>query len=372
MTLATKCSSKIAAKDPRKGLPSASKIEQLNACPGSWKAQQPMPEPPENPDAAVGRRIHKALETGDTLDNPAEQETAEMCRNLTDELIGDTLPGETRRICEQRWFCSENDEVVFSGQADLVVLQEPRALIIDYKTGRNAPPTSARNLQLRALAVLLKQRLPHLREIYTAVVQPWCRPQTNGCLYRDEDLDDAREQVLEICQRAKESNPPRLPGMHCEWCKAKAVCPEAIDASLAVTKPLGASATKALDLVAAMTGDKLAAIMPQVEFAERVFKALRSEIRSRLEADPNAVPGYKLKEVSPRRSITDLPVLASRLEVYGVPLEQFTPACTITRKNVEKLLRDAGLKGKSLTEELETVLDGLTTDTPMDPRLVKT
>ena len=363
-------SSKRAQKDPRKGLPSASAIQQLAPCPGALQAQASIPEPPPGADSAIGTRIHTALETDMDLADHDEQAVVEICRRLTNELIEDLLnPENCRRLYEQRWWLTEDGVQLCSGRADLVVLDEPRALIIDYKTGRNAAPASARNLQLRTLAVLLKERLPHINEVFTAVVQPWCRCQTNGCRYTDLDLEDARDQIVEICQKALEPGAKRKAGMQCEWCRAKAVCPEALDQAMAVTAPMGSSPNKALDLVGNMSGDKLAELMPKIDFAERVFKAVRAEIRGRLEVDPNAVPGYRLKTIKPRTVITDLPLVAARLGERGVDLEQFSGACTITLKNVETLLRTTGLKGSGLAEALEQSLEGATAAKHLEPRL---
>lgn len=75
-----------APEDPRLGLPSASRLEQLRLCPGSGRAQQGLAEVPRE-DAASGRRIHQWLAGHATPLTPAELETAQACRAQQRQLL---------------------------------------------------------------------------------------------------------------------------------------------------------------------------------------------------------------------------------------------------------------------------------------------
>ena len=60
--------------DTRRGLPSASAMDRLEACPASFHASKDLPDS-SSEDAESGTRIHKALETGDTSElSPDELE----------------------------------------------------------------------------------------------------------------------------------------------------------------------------------------------------------------------------------------------------------------------------------------------------------
>ncbi len=62
-------------EDPRNGLPSASSVYRVVACPGSLNSEIGLPELPPQKVTEEGSDIHEAIETGDTsgLSGDAEQ-----------------------------------------------------------------------------------------------------------------------------------------------------------------------------------------------------------------------------------------------------------------------------------------------------------
>lgn len=74
-------------QDPRRGVPSASIMDRLQNCPGSFLATINLPDE-ESDEAASGTRIHKALELGDSAGlSPDEETTFDMCREQTNNLL---------------------------------------------------------------------------------------------------------------------------------------------------------------------------------------------------------------------------------------------------------------------------------------------
>ena len=51
-------------EDVRGGKPSASGMQRLALCPGSWQAEAKCPPSEDSPDANMGTRLHKCMETG--------------------------------------------------------------------------------------------------------------------------------------------------------------------------------------------------------------------------------------------------------------------------------------------------------------------
>ena len=73
--------------DPRRGLPSASAMDRLEACPASFHASKRLPDS-SSEDAESGTRIHKALGTGDTSElSPDELDTFEMCLDQRQQIV---------------------------------------------------------------------------------------------------------------------------------------------------------------------------------------------------------------------------------------------------------------------------------------------
>ena len=79
----------------RKNLPSASGIERIMLCPGSWQLEQQCPALPPGEDAVQGTLIHEALAKNDPAGLSDEQtETFMKCLALEAELLQKTFPGE--------------------------------------------------------------------------------------------------------------------------------------------------------------------------------------------------------------------------------------------------------------------------------------
>ena len=125
-------------EDERQGLPSASGMQRLFLCPGSWNAERKCPVDEESDDAALGTMLHVHMEQGTMPEDPEDAEAVAWCRETEISLCEkylemsdfskDLLREQFMR--EVRYF--EKDGM-FSGKPDLVVYWGRRALVIDYK-----------------------------------------------------------------------------------------------------------------------------------------------------------------------------------------------------------------------------------------------
>ncbi len=204
------------AGDPRGGRPSASGLERLCLCPGSWQAEASCPEEAESADAAAGSRLHLHMEKGTLPEDAAEAEAVAWCRRMEGELAAELLGDEASERREARLWARDR---AFSGQPDAVFVAGDRALIVDYKFGRGEVASAPGNLQLAALAVLAGQALPQVSEVFAAILQPFVsrdRPQV--VRYGREDLQAAEAYLARAIAAAE------APGAVLRW---EALPPEA-------------------------------------------------------------------------------------------------------------------------------------------------
>ena len=118
-------------------------------------------------------------------------------------------------------------EIRFSGQADHIVTSGSKGLIMDYKTGTFPVTPAGENLQLMALAVLLKANKPKLKTIYAAILQPTYEPEL--VCYDEESLAECKEDLEGLLEKASAEDASRIGGdKQCHWCKAKEDCDEAL------------------------------------------------------------------------------------------------------------------------------------------------
>jgi hypothetical protein len=171
--------------------------------------------PDESSDVAdAGTRIHRALETGDMTGLSADEEqTADMCRTQGDKVLGDWNPdmdGIAHK--EQRLGITRiggvvvvNDDtkadLVFTGQADLILIDGKRGLVLDYKTGRGEVADATENLQLRGLAVMAAW-VWRLDSVRVAIVQPWAGPASVAD-YDRQAIDQSRLWLYNVLERVK-------------------------------------------------------------------------------------------------------------------------------------------------------------------------
>ena len=366
--------------DPRRGLPSASSLERLHNCPGSWLATKDMPDE-SSADADAGTRIHKALETGDMSGLSADEEqTADMCRTQGDKVLADWNPdmdgiahkeqrlGITRIGGVVKVTDETKADLVFTGQADLILIDGNRGLVLDYKTGRGEVADASENLQLRGLAVMAARRW-RLESVRVAIVQPWAGPASVAD-YDQTTLDMSRRWLLGVLDKVKAATPNDLnPGDWCKYCKAKAACPalrktviNALDVVHPETLP-GTPEVRSKAVFARMmemTPEQLIHIEKHVVGLMGLFvEAHKAVFRKRVEA--GEIPGFRMKSGQMREKITDVGKVWAKCEGLGVKAEDFTGACSVTKDALKTLLRDAtGLKGKSLESTIKDVLHGAT------------
>ncbi|MBC8145965.1 MAG: DUF2800 domain-containing protein [bacterium] len=337
----------------RKGLPSASGMERMILCPGSWQLERAI-EVEDSPSRSAldGTMLHEVLAGLRSDDGLSErhQFVVQRCRQIVAELeesLGFPRDGVGRRVIveERFWYYDEGYGDLYSGQMDYGVVIGNRGLIVDYKTGTGPVTPTAENYQMRASAVLLAHNFD-LDEVHVAIVQPLAVNDTAVVRYGREELRRAEVDILVGMRLAAAAGAVRVPGeRQCRYCRAKGVCPEVrtqvLDLVPLAAAGNGSTMSKRGHLtLPVQSGAELARLLPKLDLAEKVIREVRRQAKEILERNPDAIDGYRLREGAERRGIRDVEEAFRRLAHILTPV-QFASSCSLQLGRLEEVVRDA-------------------------------
>lgn len=316
--------------DVRMGLPSASGLQRIIDCPGSWLAEQACPELEESEAAAMGTRLHKHMEDGTLPADADEREAVAWCREMEGQLAEEFFGAREVLFREKRlWDNCQR----FSGQADVVYYAAEGALVLDYKFGRIAVDGAEYNTQLYALTLLLMDNFEAVEVVYAAILQPYVsrkRPQVmrferkdintlRGWLYRK--LDDAAVPGAKLC-----------PGeAQCRYCRAAASCPAL---ALQVQQVSGVELTRweqwsVEDRRRAYDAAKLAK-----KYAEAIERKVRADLEAGVE-----LPGLELAPGKAAFTVSDVSGAFAHLNaMLDISGEEFVRCCKVGISDLDKLV----------------------------------
>lgn len=333
--------------DERGGKPSASSMERLALCPGSFLAEASAPTPPASKYAERGTKIAALVQQqltsdGDSLVPDVDSSEIEEAHRMYKETIrcyesaaaalGITVPlmdKDNLILVEQRLWSLDK---TFSGKPDVVIMNGDCAIIIDHKSGWGDVTVATHNWQLRTLAVLVHQLFKKTK-IAVAIVQPNNADPTIGT-FDEHSLVAAEATIIHAINEAKQPNAKRIPsGKACKFCKYRPECSEARGVLVKVSTNTGIPADLSLAL-------------DMIEVADMVANDIRAQAKACLAEDPNSVPGWKLRPGSVRHSIKDTAAAYAEIKDVVSPVE-FTKCCTVKFGELTKVYgKNTGLKAK--------------------------
>lgn len=361
--------------DERLGLPSASASGRYALCPGSWRMEQQAPEEPASEDANIGTRVHAVLARECVPDlTDEEQSIVEQIRAHETNLLAATFKQDLQvaDFREQRlWWFDSSGNKRWSGKPDVVYSQGDVALIIDYKTGRNAVKSAAENQQLRCLVALIDQTWRSaFKTIWVAIIQPFTGAPSVA-LYETADIAAAAAETVAIMEGILNANASRIPSASaCRYCRGKTICPEARSAALTGPLKVMPPDITPSQLAFALNSETLADFLFKAAQAEAVIEACRAEAKRRISVG-NEVPGWKLADGSKRETITQTQMVAERFLGFGT-YDQLLPAITFTKTKLRESVQAAtGLKGKALDQRITQLLQDCTETKIGEPKLIR-
>lgn len=342
----------VAVNDPRRGLPSASGLERLRLCPGSWLAEQKMPEV-STPDAEMGTRLHKHMEDGTLPENAEEADAcawaADMVKKLDDDLLGD---GEKSITTEARWWSGDT----FSGQIDRVSECGTVAHVTDYKFGRIAVDPGTKNLQLAAYAMLLFANHVDVQTVYVDIVAPFVsREVPEVAEYTRDMFPELQKRIYAILERAQREDAPLRPSEKaCRYCSAATSCPAAMQA---LTKASAIDVKQAWTLLTpAQRAEAYKLAQMARKWADKVESAVKLDLAAEVE-----IPGLALTEGRKMFSVEDAAGAFGALEDILTP-QEFTGCCSVKISALDELVHaklKAGNEKQRVADSKEYVRNAL-------------
>ena len=373
-------------QDPRSGLPSASSFDADWECAGRQNLLAYMREnnivaerdEALNELAGRGTRLHKAWETGVTLElKEDELEVYNDGVKLEESLVTQWASElNTRQLAEhrleERYWLNDPDTMqpLLSGQWDRLTFCGNAGLLIDRKSGSGyyLPPAN-KSWQLRVYAVLawLEFGVTNIRMAYVC-------PERFGKKLDYADTDEAglkmmHANIVAHLRFMRTPNAPRKAGEHCRFCPAKAICKEAAEyATLpAVTK----ASTPALELVKAMTPEELKLVWQKKPEITKIFDAITARLSS-LSDDELGKLGLKKTVGKKLDSINDVPGAFSFLVNEGIVPAKILNSMSMPKGEMVELIKARlGLSKKDAEVWWDTKLDAFIERKRGNPSLVE-
>ena len=318
-------------------------------------------------DAEQGRIIHEALKKQDPTGLSVEQvDTYDACNEIDRRALLKffgpdiaTSPPTTER--ERRYWVQWPDGIKHSGQVDTVFRKGVRALIVEYKALFGDIPESSRNLQLRDQVCLFYANTPLIKEIGTMVNQPMVTREPEICLYSEEHIVRARDEMYFRVKQSLRDEGKRIPGeVQCKFCLAAAA------ATCKEYRSWASEMVVADDrLVIAIQERMVADWDPKMrtEFCERLAIAqkwlddMKDEMKRILKLDPEAIPGWELKKGAATNDLINPQQIFDAFAAKGGTLEQFMECIDISNGRLKKKVAlVTKTKGKKLEDEIDAII----------------
>lgn len=317
-------------EDVRMGLPSASGLHRLVACPGSWLAEAACPEGEQSEAAAAGTRLHKHMEEGTLPADAVEAEACGWCAEMEAALADELLGCRVELFRERRlWDNCQR----FSGQGDVAYCSAGAALVLDYKFGRGEVEPAEANCQLYALALLVFDNYADVEVVFAGILQPFVSRQRPAIVrFGREDVEGLRRWVYGAIDAALVPGAELCPGEgQCRYCRAAASCPAL---GLRVQKAAAMELTRWEEW---SLEDRRKAY-DAAKLAKRYVDAIERKVRADLEAGVE-LPGLELAPGKAAFTVTDAGGAFGVLEAaLGVTGEEFVKCCKVGITELDKLV----------------------------------
>jgi uncharacterized protein DUF2800 len=300
--------------DPeRLGKDSASTANRRRRCTGSsnlirvLRKSNSLPPLEPDPNAISGTLVHRAR-CGEALTlSPREAETVRTLERLETLVVTDWAGRDEYTLLgrEVRLWLHQDLEPIHSGQFDCAygTLSTRRMLILDYKTLFGEVSPAEENDQMRELVALARFNFPECLSFTVAILQPWVSHRPSVAHYDQYEAELALRLLRLSIAEAADPDAPRTPGPWCNHCPANPGCEEA-RAFVGKTYNLAKRIENGGFVLP--IGPEGARVLDSVETAETVLKALKASYKALIETDPNAVPGWYMKEGNKVREIGDV------------------------------------------------------------------
>ena len=223
------------------------------------------------------------------------------------------------------------------GTGDAIVVGDHFMDVMDLKYGKGVPVDAVDNPQARLYGLGAMEQLGDLYDfkiVRNTIIQPRLDSVTTEELTREQLLRWAEEEVVPGAQMAWEGKGEFVPGDHCRFCTAKAICSARAAAAMKIFDT-------GLDQPAVLPEEQIPQILAYADIAKEWIKDLENYARS-LALRGGRLRGYKLVRGRSNRSWKDEEGLIDNLLRAGYKREDIISSELKSVSEIEKLLGKKG------------------------------
>ena len=355
---------------PEVGTPTlaASRLDAMDLCPGFVKDPLEGDKSAADEGAALHAMIERELDgvirpEGEAPKDSEQDPIVRWCVELAYELAGTGFTMEPE--------VSVNIPFIGKpGWIDLLMISHDRrrAIIVDWKTGRNKQGHPSVNPQFRAYAVGVWMKYPGLESVQVVGAYPRLR-SVEKADFTLADFKATLEKLAEISVKSADFGPRLNPNPNCGYCGRAALCPALNRLAADTITVLKSELPVGLDpeQVPPHRTDILAAMRDMAGVLEGWVKAVKTRSDYVAIKLNYSLPGYELQTRAGRRAFRDpseaLQLANLTLTELGAGV-QVTPAdvlkvCSPSPADVEKIIKGFAppRKGASYAECFRAVCD---------------
>lgn len=225
------------------------------------------------------------------------------------------------------------------GTGDAVIIADDLLEIIDLKYGKGVAVSAKRNKQmmLYALGALLKYSIMYgVNRVRMTIYQPRIGNVSEWEITAPDLLEWAETELKQRAKMAFEGIGEQVPGDHCRFCRAKAVCKALAEQNLSVAK-------EEFMQVGLLTPEQVAEILPKLDGLVNWANAVEEYALDQA-LQGVKFPGFKVVEGRSIRKYADDKKVAERLEANGYGDIIYKPKELKTITTLEKALTKKGFE----------------------------
>lgn len=251
------------------------------------------------------------------------------------------------------------------GTGDAIIVSDLMLEVCDYKHGKGVPVNAVNNPQIRLYGLGALSRFGTLYDfpgVRGTIIQPRLESVTEEFLTREELLAWAENEVVEKAKLAWKGTGEFVPGEHCRFCAAKAVCSARVAEGLKLFQ-------SGLTEPGLIPDEQIPAILSTLSVAESWIKDIK-EYAENQALHGQVWPGWKLVHGKrPNRSWSDPEAVKAQLLRAGYPAGQFEETRLKPVGEIEKALGKSAFR--ALVGELVSQGEGRLILVPSDDKRVE-
>ena len=251
------------------------------------------------------------------------------------------------------------------GTGDCIIVSDSLLEVCDYKHGKGIPVDAVGNPQLRLYGLGAMERFGRLydfQSVRMTIIQPRLDSVSEETLTCEDLTSWAAEEVVEKAKQAWTGSGEFVPGEHCRFCAAKAVCSARVAQAMRMFQ-------YGLEAPGLIPDEQIPSILGMLNDAEAWIKDIRAYAENQA-LHGQVWPGWKLVHgKKPNRQWSDPEEVKAQLLRAGYPADQFQE---VKLKPVGEIEKALGKKAfQALVGGLVSQGEGKLTLVPADDKRVE-